>query len=99
MKDNLGFMADTQRLLLNSFKVQQQQYNDIEEKLQVKELPIQRTVAYGNPPSYNPPTYSPPSYSTPATQQNYGLPTGQQPQYPSIPPLPPLPYGLPTPQK
>lgn len=85
MKDNLGFMADTQRLLLNSFKVQQQQYNDIEEKLKVNEpsSPSQRNAAYGViQPSYAPPT------------------APQQPQYQSaIPPLLPLPYGQQTNQE
>lgn len=85
MKDNLGFMADTQRLLLNSFKVQQQQYNNIEEKLQVNEpsSPFQRNVAYG------------------IAQPNYGAPANpQQPQYqPAILPLPPLPYVQPEKQE
>lgn len=72
MKDNLGFMADTQRLLLNSFKVQQQQYNDIEEKLKINESPVQRNVAYSGQQTYVAPMSQQPQY----------------PAIPPLPPLP-----------
>ncbi|KAJ6627597.1 hypothetical protein Bhyg_16694, partial [Pseudolycoriella hygida] len=61
MKDNLGFITDTQRMLLNSFKVQQQQYNDIEEKLEAKDSDSQRSANY----NYAPPPASPqPQYQS-----------------------------------
>lgn len=80
MKDNLGFMADTQRLLLNSFKVQQQQYNDIEKNLQLRDHPAQRNVPYGVQPIYNTPASQPIQYSSipPLPPLPYGLPTTQE---------------------
>lgn len=81
MKDNLGFMADTQRLLLNSFKVQQQQYNDIEEKLQINEAPSQRNALYSGQPNYGAPPASPqPQYQliSPIPPLPYAQPTIQQ---------------------
>lgn len=80
MKDNLGFMADTQRLLLNSFKVQQQQYNSIEEKLQINDSSSQRNAAYSDQPNYGAPAPAPqqpqyqlippvPPYVQPAIQE------------------------------
>lgn len=72
MKDNLGFMADTQRLLLNSFKVQQQQYTDIEKKLKLDEPPVysQRNyVSPGQQPQYPPiPPLPPLPYGQPINQ-------------------------------
>lgn len=64
MKDNLGFMADTQRLLLNSFKVQQQQYNSIEEKLQINDSSSQRNAAYSGQPNYGAPVPQQPQYQS-----------------------------------
>lgn len=79
MKDNLGFMADTQRLLLNSFKVQQQQYNDIEEKLNIRDPPGQRNVAYGGQQGYSVPPSQPIQYTIPPLPPlPYGQPTTQE---------------------
>lgn len=83
MKDNLGFMADTQRLLLNSFKVQQQQYNDIEEKLSESS---RRNADYSVQPNYGVPATSPPQYQS--------IPP--LPPLPPLPALPPLPYLQPV---
>lgn len=80
MKDNLGFMADTQRLLLNSFKVQQQQYSDIEEKLRINEPPTQRNAAYNGQQNYGSPTGQQPPYAPitpPLPPLPYGQPTNQ----------------------
>ncbi|XP_037044264.1 uncharacterized protein LOC119080151 [Bradysia coprophila] len=84
VNDNLGLMADTQRLLLNSFKVQQQQYNSIEQKL--NDVPFQRNSAYSGQQNYGPTATQQPQYQ-------YQLISP-----PSPPPLPPLPYGQ-SPQK
>ncbi len=77
MKDNLGFMADTQRLLLNSFKVQQQQYNNIEEKLQINDTPFQRNAAYGAQQNYGPPATPQPQYQSISPPPLPPLPYGQ----------------------
>lgn len=82
MKDNLGFLADTQRLLLNSLKVQQQQYSNIEEKLNAPS--IERNAAtynsqqsYGVSPSANQqPQYQ--SIAPPLPPLPYGQPTKQE---------------------
>lgn len=80
MKDNLGLMSETQRLLLNSFQVQQQQYNNIEEKLKINESSSQRNAGYGSPQNYGAPaTIQPIQYqSIPSLLPlPYGQPTHQ----------------------
>lgn len=76
-------MADSQRLLLNSMKVQQQQFTKIEEKL--SETPFQRNSVYNAPQNYGP-------SAAPQPQPQYQY---QLISPPSLPPaaLPPLPYG------
>lgn len=82
VNDNLGIMADTQRMLLDSFKDQQRQYDSIDQKL--NDIPYQRSSSYSEQPNYG--------HVPPAQQQQ------QQPyQYQLIaPPLPALPYGQST---
>lgn len=79
MKDNLGLMTETQRLLLNSFKVQQQQYNNIEEKLQINDNPSPRNAAYSGQQNYGAPAIQQPQYQSipPLPLLPYGQPTNQ----------------------